>query len=105
MDRNQRTLIVLVVALAAASAASYGVYRAVSNLQVREVEVAHTFVVAATRPIPTGTRITAADVKLVPWPERSQVPGAFSTVQGVINRRALAQVLENQPLTDTKLDS
>jgi pilus assembly protein CpaB len=105
MDRNQRTLIVLAVALAAASAASYGVYRAVSNLQVREVEVAHTFVVAAARPIPTGARVTAADVKLVPWPEKSQVPGSFSTIEAVVNRGAVAQVLENEPLTESKLAS
>ena len=35
---------------------------------VREVEVAHTFVAVAARNLPTGSRITEEDVKLVAWP-------------------------------------
>ena len=39
MNRQNRTLIVLVVAIALASAATYFVYRAISRIPVRQVEV------------------------------------------------------------------
>src|SRR5947208_14550424 len=103
MNRNIRTVVVVIVALVAASAASYGVYRAIEAKPVREVEVAHTFVVAAKRPIATGARVTADDVKLVAWPARSVVPGSFAQPEQVVNRAVMTQVLENEPLTETKL--
>jgi pilus assembly protein CpaB len=105
MDRNTRTLIVLLVAVFAAAIASYGVYQAVVRVPIREVEVAHIFVVAAARPIPTGARVTAEDVKLVAWPEKSPVAGSFSKIEAVVNRGAVAAVLENEPLTESKLAS
>ena len=58
MNRQTRTLIVLLVALAAASAASFGVYRAISRIEVREVEVATTHAVVATGSLPLGTLLT-----------------------------------------------
>lgn len=103
MNRNIRTLIVVLVALVAASAASFGVYRAIQAKPIREVEVASTFVVAAARPIAIGARVTPADVKLVPWPARAVVPGAFTTVEQVMDRAVLSQVLENEPITESKL--
>jgi pilus assembly protein CpaB len=105
MDRTTRTVIVVFVALIAATIASYGVYRAIQRVPVREVEVARTFVVAAARPIPTGTLVTAADVKLVPWPERAVVPGSFSRIEAVVNRGAVAELQENEPVTESKLAS
>jgi pilus assembly protein CpaB len=103
MDRNTRTLIVVLVALVAASAASYGVYRAIGRPTVREVEVAHTFVVAAARTIPVGVRVTAADLKLVAWPERAPVAGSFPKIEPIVGRGAITQILENEPVTETKL--
>lgn len=103
MDRNTRTLIVVLVALAAAGVATYGVAKVVRSRPVVEREVAHTFVVAAKRPLTMGTMITAADVKLVAWPERAPVPGAFSKIEDVVNRGAVAAVLENEPITQSKL--
>jgi pilus assembly protein CpaB len=70
---------------------------------VRQVEVAHSYVVVAARSLPTGARVDATDVKLVAWPERSPVPGAFAKVDAVVNRGVIAPVLENEPLTETKL--
>ena len=40
MNRRNRTLIVLLVAVGLASAATYFVYRAISRIPVRQVEVA-----------------------------------------------------------------
>jgi pilus assembly protein CpaB len=103
MNRNIRTLVVVLVALVAATAASYGVYRAIQSRPIREVEVASTNVVAAARTIPTGVRVTAADLKLVAWPKRSVVPGSFTQIDAVVNRGVLSQMLENEPVTETKL--
>jgi pilus assembly protein CpaB len=103
MNRNTRTLIVLLVAVTAASVASYFVYRAIQRAPVREVEVAHTYVVAAAKPLATGARVTAADVKLVAWPARAVVAGSFPNIDAVVNRGVTMQVLENEPIIESKL--
>jgi pilus assembly protein CpaB len=105
MDRNTRALIVVLVALVAAGIASYGVYQAVGRMPVREVEVAHTFVVAAAKPIPTGARLKAEDVKLIAWPEKSPVSGSFAKIEAVVDRGVVAPLFENEPLTEAKLAS
>jgi pilus assembly protein CpaB len=103
MNRNTRTLIVLAVAVIMASIASYGVYLAVSNMPVREVEVARAQAVVAARPLTLGTMLTKDDVKLVPWPAANQIPGGFAEVERVVNRGLIVSVAENEPLTEVKL--
>ena len=51
MNRNTRTIMVVLVAVIAASIASYGVYQAIRRMPVRQVEVASTIVVAAAKDI------------------------------------------------------
>jgi pilus assembly protein CpaB len=103
MDRNTRTLIVVLVALAAAGVATYGVARVIKSRPVVEKEIAHTYVVAGARTLTVGAMVTPADVKLIAWPEKSPVPGAFAKVEDVVNRGVISQVLENEPITPTKL--
>jgi hypothetical protein len=54
MDRNTRTLIVVLVALAAAGVATFGVARVVKSRPVVETEIAHTYVVAAAQRCRSG---------------------------------------------------
>jgi pilus assembly protein CpaB len=103
MNRQSRTLVVVVVALAAAAVASYGVYRAISRIPVREVEVATRSAVVAATAMPMGTRITADSVKLVAWPARTPLAGGFSSFEDVVNRGLISAVVENEPLTESKL--
>jgi pilus assembly protein CpaB len=103
MNRNTRTLIVLLVAIAVAGLATFGVYRAIQRMPVREVEVAHTYVIVATRPLAMGARLSASDVKVVPWPSRAPLAGAHAKVDEVVNRGVISAVLENEPVTDAKL--
>ena len=103
MNRTTRTVVVMAVATLMAGIASLGVYAAVKSIPVREVEVAHTFVAVAARNLPTGSRITEEDVKLVAWPARNPVPGAFSEVKPILDRGLVAAVGENEPFTETKL--
>ncbi len=105
MNRRNRTLVVLLVAVAVASGASYVVYRAVLNIPVREVEVKSYHVAVASKALPVGTMVRASDVKLVPWPASSPVSGGYSKVEEVVNRGLIAPVVENEPLTSTKLAS
>src|SRR5262245_61087004 len=103
MNRNARLALVLTVALGAAGAASFGVYRVVAAMPVREVEVASLQVVVAARTIPLGTIVTKDHVKLVAWAQRNQVPGSFTKIEDVLNRGAIVEVAENEPLTESKL--
>lgn len=103
MNRTSRTVVVMAVATVTAGVASLGVYAAVKSIPVREVEVAHAFVAVAARNLPTGSRITEKDVKLVAWPAKNPVPGAFSEVKPIVDRGLVAAVGENEPLTESKL--
>jgi len=103
MNRTVRTLLVLTIAVAAAAAASFGVYRAVMNRPTREVEAPHLDVVVAARPLSTGAQVKRDDVKIVQWPAQTLIAGGFSQIDAVIDRGVIATVLENEPLTESKI--
>src|SRR5215831_6395205 len=103
MDRTTRTIIVVGVAVLVAAIASFGVYRAIQQMPVREVEVRSLYQVVASRDMQMGTLLTQNDVKLVPWPASSPVPGGFATTDKVLNRGLISGVVENEPLTESKL--
>ena len=103
MSRNTRTFVVMAIAIALAAAASFGVYRAIKQIPVREVEVAHHSAVVASHDLPLGTLVTKEDVKLVPWPSSDPLPGGFDTIEKVLNRGVVAPVMTNEPLAESKL--
>ena len=103
MSRTTRTILVLALSLLVAGAASFLVLRQVQSIPVREVEVRNYQVAVAAKALPMGTLIAATDVKLVPWPQSSPVVGAYTRVEDVTNRGLLAPVLENEPLTASKV--
>ena len=103
MNRKNRTIIVIAIAVLLGAAAAAAVYRAVQRIPVRQVEVASVYTVVAARTIPVGTMINKDHVRLVAWPARNQIAGAFTKVEDVINRGALITIAENEPLTDAKI--
>jgi len=103
MNRQTRALVVVGLAVVLASLASFGVYRAVQQLPVREVEVATRFAVVAKEPLGVGTVLQAAQVQLVPWPEASPVQGGFANVEEVVGRGLIAAAVANEPITESKL--
>jgi pilus assembly protein CpaB len=103
MDRTTRTIVVVGVAVLVAAIASFGVYRAIQQMPVREVEVRSLYQVVAVRDMQMGTLITQNDVKLVPWPASSPVAGGFQTAEPVLNRGLIGGVLANEPITESKL--
>ena len=103
MNRRNRTLTVLLVAIALASGASYGVFRMIQRIPVREVEVASTQVAVATGDLPMGTRLTTDHIRLVGWPASSPVEGSFDSVDAIVGRGLIQTVSANEPLTETKM--
>jgi pilus assembly protein CpaB len=103
MDRTTRTIVVVGVAVLVAALASFGVYRAIQQMPVREVEVRSLFQVVASHDMPMGTLLTPNDLKVVPWPASSPVSNGFTTVEGAVNRGLIAGVVANEPITESKL--
>lgn len=103
MNRGTRTLIVVAVAVAVATLATMAVYRAVQQIPVREVEQPGVPVVVAARKLPLGTMLTSADLRVVNWPARSPVPGAFGSPDQLLNRGLVADMVENEPVSVGKL--
>jgi pilus assembly protein CpaB len=105
MNRRTRHLVVVGVAVLTATIASFGVYRAMERLPGRPGQGTPHPVVVAARSLPIGSQLTESDVKVVAWPAGSVVPGAIGSAAEVVNRGLLVGVLENEPLTETKLAS
>jgi len=105
MKKQHRTLIVMLVAVLTAAIGSYGVYRAVLQMPVREVEVASMQVVVAAQALPMGTRLHPNHLRVVPWPSRNPVAGSFSDVKELVDRGVITPIAENEPITVTKVAS
>ena len=103
MNRGTRTLVVLAVAVIAAGVASYGVYAAIRSIPERRVEIATRYAVVAKTALPIGTRLTTDVVKVIPWPERAPLQGGFAETAQVVDRGLISAVVENEPLTESKL--
>jgi pilus assembly protein CpaB len=105
MKKQHRTLVVVVVAVLTASVASFGMYRAIQRLGVREVEVAHTRVVVAAETVTMGTRLNEKQLKLVDWPSRNPIEGAFSDPKKLVDRGVIVAIAKNEPVTESKIAS
>ncbi|MEO5897246.1 MAG: Flp pilus assembly protein CpaB [Vicinamibacterales bacterium] len=103
MNRSNRTFIVVLVAIGVAALASFGVYRAIQQMPVREVEVRSLHQVVASHDLQMGQMLTKDDVKLVAWPASSPVDKGFTTIETVLNRGLLDRVATNEPLTESKV--
>ena len=103
MNRGVRALLVLVVALVTAGIASFVVYRQIQNIPIREVEIAGDPVVVAAKALPVGALLGPGDVRIAEWPRKAPLAGAFAKADDVVGRGLLAPVLENEPITTSKL--
>lgn len=103
MNRRNRTLTVLLIAVALASAASYSVFRMIQNIPVREVEVASVHVAVASQSLPMGTRLSKEHITVIGWPSSSPLKGSFDSAEAIIGRGLIQAVAANEPLTESKL--
>src|SRR5262249_2164572 len=102
MNRNTRLLIVMGIAVVTATLASLGIYAAILRRPGPPPDPV-VDVVVAKQAIEMGVILTESHVKLVQWPERSQVAGAFAKIGDVVKRGLIAGVAENEPITESKL--
>jgi pilus assembly protein CpaB len=103
MNRRNRTALVLMLAVSLAALATYGVFRTIKSIPVRQVEVATKYVVVAAENMPLGTRVAKEQVKAVGWPAATPVEGSFDSVETVIGRGLIEPLAVNEPLTERKL--
>ena len=99
MNRSIRTLIVVLIAVGVAGAATFLVYQTIQSRPARVVEVASAYAVVASHPLPLGTRLQESDLKLVPWPAANPLTGGFTKIEDAVDRGLIAAVAENEPLT------
>jgi pilus assembly protein CpaB len=62
-------------------------------------------VVVAAQQLAMGTRLDANHLRVVAWPSRNPVSGAFSDPKQLVNRGLISSVAENEPITMTKVAS
>jgi pilus assembly protein CpaB len=103
MNRRTRTLIVIGASVALAALASFGVYRYIQSLPVKEVPIAERFTVVATQTVPVGVLLTKDMVRLAPWPLDAPVAGGFGAVEDVVGRGVTAGLVANEPVIESKL--
>jgi pilus assembly protein CpaB len=101
--KQHRTLVVMIIAVATAGVAALGVSQAIQRMPTRKAEMDTVPVVVATRAIPLGTRLTKDDLKVVAWPAKTQVSGAFSNVPAVVDRGVVAPIGLNEPVTAARV--
>jgi pilus assembly protein CpaB len=103
MNRQTRTFIVVAIAVVAATVASYGTYKALSQVPQRPVEMPTKKAVVAAKQMPLGSLITRDAVKVVDWPAQTPLQGGFSTIDEVVDRGLITSVVENEPISENKL--
>jgi pilus assembly protein CpaB len=103
MNHSKRTAVVLGIAVCLAAVASLGVYRILSRLPSKPVEVPTVDTIVAKHPLKLGTRVTSDHVRVVKWPEASRIPASYSKIEDVLQRGLISDLAENEPLTESKL--
>ena len=103
MNRNTRLLTVVGVALIAASLASFLVYRALAASASAERGAATVDTIVAAAPIPVGTMVTRAHIKIVKWPSEARLADSVSDPSLVLDRGAIVAIAQNEPITEAKL--
>jgi pilus assembly protein CpaB len=101
--KQNRTLVVMMIAVAVAAVAAFGVQQAIARMPIKQVEVGSVPVVVAAKPIPMGTRLTRDHLKLVAWPSRTPVPGAVSDPAQLVDRGVIVPIGEHEPVTNNKV--
>jgi pilus assembly protein CpaB len=94
----KRIILALVLAMAIAGVVTYAFYARVRMQRSDSTKVVK--VVAATKPLTSGSPITADSVAQVDWPANMAVSGAFTKVEDVIGRSVIYPIDEYQPILD-----
>ena len=97
MNRQNRTIVVMAIAVATAALASFGVYTAIQRMPVKTVEVGTVKVVVAAENLPVGTPLLREQLKVVDWPAKAQVAGSYADPNDLIYRGVIKTIADNYP--------
>jgi len=101
---STRTIAVVFLALMSGATMAVGVMRANPNKSKNAVNIAATVpVVVAAADIPRGKLLSAQDLALRDWPQELSPPGALSTVEAAVERVAVGQMVQGEPILEAKL--
>jgi pilus assembly protein CpaB len=103
MNQN-RMILGLAVAVVLAFLLSSFVYKQFKQVSSVKPPVTQHIVVAAV-PLPLGTRLTADNLRLIPWPASESVSGMFTRVEDCANRALITPVAANELILESKLAS
>jgi pilus assembly protein CpaB len=99
---NNRMIVGLTVAVIVALLLSVYVYHAFQQASaVKPVSTQQ--IVVSTVAVGLGTRLTAADVKTIPWVAGSPVAGALTRVEDAVGRAVMAPLEANEMILEGKL--
>ena len=99
---NKRLISVLIFALVVSAAASYILYRVISEQFANNQKAPVNKVLVATHNLENGALVKDVDVKLADW--GGPVPmGAILKTEDAIGRGVVAQIYEGEPVLDTRL--
>jgi pilus assembly protein CpaB len=103
--RSRRLFIVMALALLSGLAAAWLAlnYLRQPESPIRTVNAAEAEVVVAARDLQLGTVLTAEDVKLIGWPGGILPEGYSSSVEEVLGRGVITNVVLNEPLIASKI--
>jgi pilus assembly protein CpaB len=103
--RSRRLFIVMALALLSGLAAAWLAlnYLRQPESPIRNVEAAEAEVVVAARDLQLGTVLTVEDVKLIGWPGGALPEGYSSSVEEVLGRGVITNVVLNEPLISSKI--
>lgn len=103
--RSRRLFIVMALALLSGLAAAWLAlnYLRQPESPIRTSEAVATEVVVAARDLPLGTVLTPEDVKLADWPGATLPEGYSASVEEVLGRGVITNVVLNEPLISRKM--
>src|SRR5258708_38265323 len=61
--------------------------------------------VVAAKPVKAGTVLTAADVKLIAWPDVTLPKGSYGTIEQVAGKMGFDALGEDEPVLESRLAS
>ena len=101
MNRN-RMFTGLAIAVVIAFLFSMYMYRTIQRIStVKPAPMKQ--IVVADRAIQLGTRIDAANLRVISWPANESIAGSFTRVEDCAGRALLTNLAENEPVLESKL--
>jgi pilus assembly protein CpaB len=99
---NIRAFLIIGLALVCGISAAWGVKQFRNPVEVK-IEPETTPVLVAAGEIPRGQVLSESDVRVRPWPKEMVPPGTLTRPEEAVDRSAMIQLLEGEPILDAKL--